>query len=373
MPTFLLIALLCGASLVSRASVSQEAPAGASQTSADRDGQHDFDFHTGTWTTRLKRLRNPLTGSTTWIDYEGTTTVRAILGGRANLVELEVEGPSGRIDGVSLRTYHPRARQWRLHYANIADGLVTAPVIGAFSQGRGEFYGQDTLDGKAILVRFVISDITPDACHFEQAFSADGGRTWEVNWIATDTRRGEPSPRPRTSPSLDGTSGSAGAPSVGTDPDSLIRRLYDLLSGAAGARDWTSFAALFHDKAVMGAIVTDPQGKQAYRSFTPAEYVQRNDEFFRSQAFYVEEVHRITERFGEIAHVFSTYRYRTESRGPAQAVGPAPPRALVQQSGRGINSIQLVHEANRWWILSVQYTNERPDLTVPAQYLGNEE
>jgi hypothetical protein len=349
LPTLLLIAVCCGVSLVSATgSVSQDSSQDTSQKNADRDGQRDFDFHTGTWTTRLKRLRNPLTGSTTWVEYEGTTTVRTLLGGRANVVELDVKGPSGRIEGLSLRLYNPRAQQWSLHYANAADGLLTVPVIGAFSQGRGEFYGQDTLDGKAILVRFVISDITPDSCHFEQAFSADGGKTWEVNWIATDTRR----------------------PAQGMDPDSLVRRLYALLSGAAGQRDWTSFASLFHEKAVMGAIVTDAQGKQAYQQFTPAEYVQRNDQFFRTQAFHVEEIHRVTEQFGEIVHLFSTYRYRVASGGLPQGAGPRPPRALVQQEGRGINSIQLIRDADRWWILSIQYTNERPDLTVPAKYLG---
>ena len=71
----------------------------------------------------------------------------------------------------------------------------SAPGIGEFKDGRGEFYGQETLDGRAILVRFVISDITPDSCRFEQAFSADGGRTWEVNWIAVDTRVGGPAAR----------------------------------------------------------------------------------------------------------------------------------------------------------------------------------
>lgn len=152
------------------------------------DGQHDFDFEIGTWKTQLSRRLKPLTGSNTWVRYEGTTTVRKVWNGRANLVELDVDGPAGHIEGLSLRLYNPEARQWSLNFANSAGGTLTPPTIGEFKNGRGEFYGQETLGGRAILVRFIISDITPDSCRFEQAFSDDGGKTWEVNWIATDTR-----------------------------------------------------------------------------------------------------------------------------------------------------------------------------------------
>lgn len=165
-----------------------DAPKSDARPSADRDGQHDFDWEIGSWKTHLKRRLRPLTGSDDWVEYEGTTVVREVLGGRANLVELDVRGPAGHIEGLSLRLYNPEARQWSLHFANIANGILTVPTIGAFNNGRGEFYAADTLDGRAILVRFVISGITGDSAHFEQAFSDDGGRTWETNWIATDTR-----------------------------------------------------------------------------------------------------------------------------------------------------------------------------------------
>ena len=153
-----------------------------------RDGQHDFDFEIGTWKTSLKRLQRPLSGSTTWVEYTGTTVVRKVWDGRANLVELQVDGPSGHIEGLSLRLYDPQARQWSLNFSNSRVGTLTQPVIGEFKDGRGEFYGQETFDGRAIFVRFVISDITPTSVRFEQAFSADGGKTWEANWIATDTK-----------------------------------------------------------------------------------------------------------------------------------------------------------------------------------------
>ena len=153
-----------------------------------RDGQHDFDFHIGTWKTHLRRLLNPLTGSTTWVEYNGATVVRKVWNGRANLVELVADGPAGHFEGLSLRLYNPQSRQWSLNFANVNSGVMAQPTIGEFKNGRGEFFDQETFNGRAILVRFVISDITPNSCRFEQAFSEDGGKNWEVNWIATDTR-----------------------------------------------------------------------------------------------------------------------------------------------------------------------------------------
>ena len=161
------------------------------QQSVKHDGQHDFDFEIGTWKTHLKRLLRPLTGSTSWVEYEGTTVVRKVWNGRANLVELDVKGPAGHIEALSLRLYNPESHQWSLNFANSAGGTMSQPTIGEFKNGRGEFFNQETFNGRAILVRFIISEITLNSCHFEQAFSADGGKTWEVNWIATDKRVGE--------------------------------------------------------------------------------------------------------------------------------------------------------------------------------------
>lgn len=166
----------------------QPSPAPAA---AARDGQRDFDFETGTWATEVRVRRNPLTGAAPdWADYRGTSMVRPIMAGRANIVELSVTGPAGRIEGVALRLYNPRSGQWSLNYASLGNGLLTAPVYGGFdARGRGTFFGQDMLDGRAILVRFVITQVSPDEARFEQAYSADGGATWEVNWIAVDRRR----------------------------------------------------------------------------------------------------------------------------------------------------------------------------------------
>ena len=165
------------------------------------DGQQDFDWEIGAWKTELRRLTKPLSGSQEWVEYTGTSVVRKVLDGRANLLELRLTGPAGTIEGVSLRLYNPQAAQWSLHYAGVRNGTLTRPVHGGFRDGRGEFYGQEDLDGKAILVRFIISDITTNSARFEQAYSDDGGRRWETNWIVVDTRirdveqGGEPHPR----------------------------------------------------------------------------------------------------------------------------------------------------------------------------------
>ncbi len=152
-------------------------------------GPQDFDFEIGQWKTQLKRLANPLSGQAAkWVEYTGTTVVTKVWGGRANLVELDVKGPAGQIEGLSLRLFNPQTRQWSLNFANARSGTLTTPTLGGFNKGRGEFYSTDTFDGRDILVRFMISDVTPDSARFEQAFSADGGKTWEVNWVAVDTR-----------------------------------------------------------------------------------------------------------------------------------------------------------------------------------------
>jgi len=179
---------LAQTSPVASETTEQHAGTDAHYTPTQRDGEHDFDFHIGTWKTHVARLVHPLTGSKTWAQYDGTTVVSKVWNGRANLVELEVDGRNGHLELASLRLYNPDSRQWSLNVASSRSGALGVPTVGEFKNGRGEFFDQETLDGRAILVRFVISDITPDSCHFEQAFSADGGKTWEVNWIATDTR-----------------------------------------------------------------------------------------------------------------------------------------------------------------------------------------
>lgn len=167
---------------------SEAPPTSLPQAAGRRDGQHDFDFELGTWKTHLRRLVHPLSGSTTWVEYDGTTVVRKILDGRANLVELVVDGPAGHIEALSLRLYNVEAHQWSLNFSSSGSGTLSQPTIGELKEGRGEFFDQETFNGRAIFVKFVISEITPTSCRFEQSFSDDGGKTWELNWVAVDTR-----------------------------------------------------------------------------------------------------------------------------------------------------------------------------------------
>lgn len=165
-------------------------PATAVAQVAPRDGQHDFDWELGTWTTKVRVLRNPLSGKAPdWAEYSGTSVVKPLSAGKWNFVELSVSGPSGKIEGGSLRLYSPQSGQWSLNFASSRNGLLTPPVFGRFDAGgHGAFVGSDMLDGRAIIVRFEIKRISESEARFEQAYSADGGKTWETNWIATDTR-----------------------------------------------------------------------------------------------------------------------------------------------------------------------------------------
>jgi len=157
------------------------------QAPAVRDGQHDFDPLIGAWKYHLKRRLNPLTGSETWVEFEGTGVCRKVWDG-ASLDQIEVDGPTGHIEGLTLRVYNPQSHQWRLYWANKKVGVLDPPQIGEFKNGRGEFFAQDTVNGRVILIRFVWTNITTDTPHFEQSFSDDGGKTWEVNWITDQTR-----------------------------------------------------------------------------------------------------------------------------------------------------------------------------------------
>ena len=159
------------------------------ESARNRDGQHDFDFEFGTWKAHIRRLLRPLSGSDTWVDLDGTSIVRKVWDGRANLGELEVGNPTTHLEGLSLRVYNPESHQWSIYWANSKDGQLGTAMIGQFKNGRGEFFDQELFQGAAIYVRFIFSDIGPTSFRLEQSFSADGGKTWEVNWIATFARQ----------------------------------------------------------------------------------------------------------------------------------------------------------------------------------------
>jgi hypothetical protein len=210
-----LASLLPSATTLAQTASAASAPS-ALQASAPRDGQHDFDFEIGTWKVHLKKLQHPLTGSTTWIEFDGTIAARAVWDGRANFDEFEADSPSGHVEGLTLRLYNPQSHQWGLYWANPKDGTFSGPPqVGEFKNGIGEFFCQDTYNRRMILIRYVWSAITPNSAHFEQSFSTDGGKTWEVNWITDQTRTGGEPAKASAATQTD----SAASPSTAEDQD----------------------------------------------------------------------------------------------------------------------------------------------------------
>jgi hypothetical protein len=131
---------------------------------------------------------HPLTGAKDWKDMDGGTNVARIWGGRANLAEFKATGPAGDIELLSLRWYNPTTHQWNLDFATPGVGVLGAPGVGEFHHGRGNFYDTEPINGRSLLVRFSIWRISANSARSEQAFSTDGGQTWEVNWINEYTR-----------------------------------------------------------------------------------------------------------------------------------------------------------------------------------------
>ena len=186
-PWITFCALAAGAALMAQPCVA--APA----LPAPRDGSHDFDFLIGSWKAHLRRLPDRLVGSTTWIDYDGTSVHRKLLDSNANLEDFDVEtaDKSKAIHGETLRLYNPTSGQWSIYLLDLANGTIgLPPVVGRFTDGRGELYDQEDYKGRIILVRYQWTHSGTDRAHMEQAFSDDAGKTWEVNWICDLTRVG---------------------------------------------------------------------------------------------------------------------------------------------------------------------------------------
>jgi hypothetical protein len=150
--------------------------------------QHDFDWQFGDWNARMSRLDRPLTASTSWTKLQARVLVRKVWGGRANLAEISVDGGSQRLEFLALRLFEPQRGQWSLNFAGVKDGKFGIPLYGTFANGRGDFYDQEAYNGKTIWIRFSFYDIGSTSARDEQAFSNDGGKTWEVNWISLHSR-----------------------------------------------------------------------------------------------------------------------------------------------------------------------------------------
>jgi hypothetical protein len=159
---------------------------------ADRsDGQRDFDFLVGSWKIHLKRLVQPDHGHKEWVELDGTVVCRQVFDGRAEVEEFNVESRDKkmRIQGLATRFYNPASHQWSIWWANAKDGaMFPPPVVGEFKNGRGEFYDQEIVDGRFVFTRFVWTATTTNSPHFEQSISADGGKSWELNWVTDQTK-----------------------------------------------------------------------------------------------------------------------------------------------------------------------------------------
>jgi hypothetical protein len=154
---------------------------------------NDFDFYTGIWDITNRRRSDFLEETsfieeaTEWEEFPAVSRASRHFEGGANFDEIEF--PTRGFGGLTLRLYDPERDEWSLYWVNSRTGKLTSPVVGRFVDGRGEFYGDDTVAGRDVRVRFIWSGITATSAHWEQAFSVDGGKTWLTNWIMESTRR----------------------------------------------------------------------------------------------------------------------------------------------------------------------------------------
>jgi hypothetical protein len=156
-----------------------------------RDGSHDFDFLIGNWKAHVRRLPDRLNNSSAWIEFDGISNHKKILDSNANFEEFDVTSTDKKqhLKAQTLRLYNPASRQWSIYLVDVDNGtLELPPVVGGFTGTRGEFFNQEQFKGRAILVRYVWLNISPQSARMEQSFSPDGGKTWEVNWICELTR-----------------------------------------------------------------------------------------------------------------------------------------------------------------------------------------
>jgi hypothetical protein len=163
----------------------------SAQPAVPHDGAHDFDFLIGAWKAHVRRLPERLSGSTSWVEYDGISNHRKLFGSNSNLEEFQVDSPDKHlhIKAQTLRLYNPVSHQWSIYLVDVDNGtLGLPPVVGEFTGKRGEFFDQEDYKGRAILVRYVWLDISLHAARMEQSFSADGGKTWEANWICELSR-----------------------------------------------------------------------------------------------------------------------------------------------------------------------------------------
>lgn len=154
------------------------------------DGRRDFDFLHGRWRVTHRRLRTRLAGDTQWDEFAGTCDAQPIIGGLGNIDDNVLDLPSGSYEAATLRLFDPASRLWSIWWVDARNPGLEPPVRGRFHEGVGTFFGDDVFEGNPISVRFIWSGIGLRSARWEQAFSADGGATWENNWIMLFERWG---------------------------------------------------------------------------------------------------------------------------------------------------------------------------------------
>ena len=147
---------------------------------------HDFDYHLGAWTILNRRLKKRWTANPEWEEFPGETRYLSYLGGMVSVDDTKF--PTKGWGGLTVRAFNPATRQWSIYWISSRDGVVGSPMVGGFTGNIGHFYGDDTDDGLPIKARFIRTKQPPDRERWEQAFSRDGGRTWETNWTGDFTR-----------------------------------------------------------------------------------------------------------------------------------------------------------------------------------------
>jgi hypothetical protein len=149
----------------------------------------DFDFAVGDWRVKHRRLKDRLVGSDQWIEFDGQMSTQKVLGGYGNVEDNLLQFPEGAYRAVAVRSFNAQSNEWSIWWLDGRfPGQIDVPVVGRFKDGVGTFYANDTLNGASIRIRFIWSTLDRHKPRWEQAFSADGGITWETNWTMEFSR-----------------------------------------------------------------------------------------------------------------------------------------------------------------------------------------
>lgn len=249
-----ILAVVVGSMAATRAS---QGPPAQAQAAANLTGLHDFDFLVGEWRVRHRYLR--VKGERRdWVEVDGTCSMRALMEGRANLEEHTLHAPGGVYGAIGLRAYETATGQWAIWWLDGRDpsGNLDPPVKGRFENGVGTFYADITLDDKPVRVRFIWSRVTRTSARWEQAYSADAGRTWETNWIMDFQRMASPAPPPAPA-------GAAGVASTPAPAAADLTGLHDFDFQVGewrvhhrrlkpGSREWMEFDGTCRNSPLMG-------------------------------------------------------------------------------------------------------------------------